>query len=564
MKYVFLLVYIMCYWSSYSQKDSIKTILQAVEQDQLFSSALFPGEPTVYYYHFYNGVQMVEVDNYNYSLAQGRHEDMIHPRGGSSYMDALNRPAKNTYIFRNKSGKILASYNLSFYKLSKLRPPNKVKTISHKSHLTMPNTKGLSRLNQKLTRVLNYGYAYRFYTPDNKMGLIDTLGNIVIEPIQKKIFFYGDSYMAHNGEYWVVYDTEFKPVINRSYRRLERLAQNRYLACNEKCGFIDKKGNIIKPFKYESINFFDSNPNRLFVYIKDKKYGLMNYDLKEVSPAKYKWIHYFKEGGFYAPDSTGLIAIINEEGKEITPFKYSSQKLKRMTNGYYQVSQRVITKDRRLHYKIGLLDSTGKEVGAMKYESIAAFIGDNAIVQLNNKYGLINKKGQEITPLIYDNIANAKREYIVVKIGAHFGLIRNDGKKIIPPIYKQISCMHKELILVRNDERKLGFINFKNEVVLPFIYTNASCFEDGIARIWQDKKAGFINKKGKEVTGFKYDQVYTFKNGLGLVKKNNLYGCVDREGNELVAPKYKNIRYQSSGNILFYTGNKKKLCKVRE
>jgi len=58
---------------------------------------------------------------------------------------------------------------------------------------------------------------------------------------------------------------------------------------------------------------------------------------------------------------------------------------------------------------------------------------------------------------------------------------------------------------------KMGFINTKNEVVIPFKYDDAFAFADnGFAKVELNGKWGLINEKGEVVIPLKYDNAWEF------------------------------------------------------
>lgn len=65
------------------------------------------------------------------------------------------------------------------------------------------------------------------------------------------------------------------------------------------------------------------------------------------------------------------------------------------------------------------------------------------------------------------------------------------------------------MTLVKIDD-KCGFINDKQELVIPCIYDDVSCFINSFAYVLKDGKYGFINKEGEEVISCIYDSVGNF------------------------------------------------------
>ena len=50
-----------------------------------------------------------------------------------------------------------------------------------------------------------------------------------------------------------------------------------------------------------------------------------------------------------------------------------------------------------------------------------------------------------------------------------------------------------------------GFINKKGKVIVPFIYSDASFFKDGLVMLKNNSKWGFLDTKGKTIIPFEYD-----------------------------------------------------------
>jgi len=95
--------------------------------------------------------------------------------------------------------------------------------------------------------------------------------------------------------------------------------------------------------------------------------------------------------------------------------------------------------------------------------------------------------------------------------------------------------------------RKRGFINEKGEVIIPFIYDDASVFHDGLARVMKDGKHGYINVNGETIIPFLFDVAFDFGNGLARVKKNGRFGFIDTKGNAVIELKFKNALDFSEG-----------------
>ena len=91
------------------------------------------------------------------------------------------------------------------------------------------------------------------------------------------------------------------------------------------------------------------------------------------------------------------------------------------------------------------------------------------------------------------------------------------------------------------DGAKWGFINVKNEPVIPFAYEQAEDFFDGYARVSVNGHWGLIDKSGKYVIAPKYDRVARPACERVAVYLNNQWGFCDLTGGEVVPPKYESV-----------------------
>lgn len=104
-------------------------------------------------------------------------------------------------------------------------------------------------------------------------------------------------------------------------------------------------------------------------------------------------------------------------------------------------------------------------------------------------------------------------------------------------------CPEGPLIKVFHDS-KYGYITPEGEMVVGFIYDNATELEQGMASVAirdiesRDYLWGAINEAGEEVIAPKYENALQFSEGLALVQKDNTVGYVDRNGKLVIDFKF--------------------------
>ena len=135
------------------------------------------------------------------------------------------------------------------------------------------------------------------------------------------------------------------------------------------------------------------------------------------------------------------------------------------------------------------------------YNSIKLGCEGQFIVEKNGKYGVVSEKGAVILPLKYSNINSNKNGY-TVKLNEKAGLFNSEGKEIIPISYHWVytSKIDDNIpIVAKLNDNNAGYINTKNEWVIPPTYQYAFAFQQGVARVKKGRNYMYINLKGEPV-----------------------------------------------------------------
>ena len=134
------------------------------------------------------------------------------------------------------------------------------------------------------------------------------------------------------------------------------------------------------------------------------------------------------------------------------------------------------------------------------YNSIELGCEGQFIVEKNGKYGVVSEKGAVILPLKYSNINSNKNGY-TIKLNEKAGLFNSEGKEIIPISYHWVYTgkIDDNIPIVAELDGKEGYINTKNEWVIPPTYQYAFAFQQGLARVKKGRNYMYINLKGEPV-----------------------------------------------------------------
>lgn len=394
-------------------------------------------EPTIVYYNFYKGVQMVEI-SYAASWQQRRHTpEALHPT--AIPWEAKNPMPPSSYIFRKKDGTIIKEYLAHHEQINALlSTPEKVQTIPHAHHNHEQETRDERNYHWKTMQqnthdqfsMINCSadihYRYKVFSSTGKMGLVDTLGNLILDTLYTHITCADSVY---------------------------------YFSLEYKAGIMTKDFVVLFPPEHDYIQYFDKG---LYLVTDYNYYGFIDKTGKPVTPVKY----YGSPGEFH----DGLLMVlqvksnagnkwgfIDSTGKEVIELKYQS--LQPFRNGLAIAE---------MNNKYGFINKKGKVVIDCKYDYLQPFVNGLAKISRNNKFGMINTKGEEVIPCEYT---------------------------ILEEFSEGLAAVSK----ANTGGPHIGYINTKNELVIPFIYENTWPFKNGKAKVQRGNKQIYINRKGLEI-----------------------------------------------------------------
>jgi hypothetical protein len=456
-------------------------------------------------------------------------------------------------------------------------------------------SKGQSKfepLRKQLVDNKTYEYVYKFEnnyavfrTFNDKMGLIDSLGNVIIKPNYQ--------YIDNKKDLKNLFEAAI--ISNKKYKR----------------GFIDLQNKVKIPFDYDDIYYLGNNLIRVS---KNNKTGILDIENRIVLPVKYDNI--MNDNGILFVQANNTIDLFDSKGKQFTNFQatdieYFNNKRSIVTlqnkntliiddQGKIILNpiknhqfERVFKSDSYLIKNIitkkkGIINSAGQYEIECKYDDISAS-GSIYKVTNNKKDGLVTKKDSVLKPLIYDLLFTSfyrdsiqfQNQYFAHK-GNLQGIINPFLEKdIIPISYKQIGHFSKYYITT-NLENKNGLFSSKGEIIIPEdydfynvaenkifavknlkkylltiednTYSETEIFVDefvkdkfnfgGISKskyqiFKNENKIGVISNKNKIVIPSEFDSITEiYSTGEFIVQKNKKYGILSADNQVLLEPKY--------------------------
>lgn len=176
------------------------------------------------------------------------------------------------------------------------------------------------------------------------------------------------------------------------------------------------------------------------------------------------------------------------------------------------------------------------------------------VFQVQDKKGYKDDLGYIVIPAKYESAEQFKNGYAKVamrdpnyrkngNVDLQYGLIDKTGKEIIPLKYTHLADEFSEGLIAAELNKKWGFLNKKNETVVPFNYEYAKDFSGGLAAVNAKKKWGFITATNNLKIPFQYDDVREFKEARCAVQLYDKWGFINDAGALVIPYKYDDVSY---------------------
>jgi hypothetical protein len=235
-----------------------------------------------------------------------------------------------------------------------------------------------------------------------------------------------------------------------------------------KWGLINHKGDFVISPQFENIKFnyyCGIFTDGLLVYKNNEGlFGYINKSGEIIINAKYKNATPFENGFALVTDKNQYIKIINIKGEVI-------KELIDVELAYPFFDGLAVI---RKNDKYGYIDTKGNILINPIFSSAVSFQNGYAVVcefdKKNNKFvwGIIDKNGKYINDIKFDALERfSKNGLAKAKEGKLWGYIDNTGKYVINPQFEDCEEFSDGLTRIKK-EGKYGYINKKNETVIPF------------------------------------------------------------------------------------------------
>ncbi len=164
--------------------------------------------------------------------------------------------------------------------------------------------------------------------------------------------------------------------------------------------------------------------------------------------------------------------------------------------------------------KSGFIDSTGKTVIPLQFDSANGFSEGLALVTVSGKKLFIDTTGRTVFEARFDIVRDFSEGLAAVNIGEKripsVGLISNSGK--------------------------WGYIDKRGKLAIPMTFTHAESFSEGLAAVAEGDRGKFIDHDVRTVFRVPLDVTLGFREGVVGVLYRGSLAYYDRAGNKISPP----------------------------
>ena len=318
-------------------------------------------------------------------------------------------------------------------------------------------------------------------------------------------------------------------ILNPIYTQLERVTE----IANEKgvyfiafkngqAGLLKNNKEILN-YEYEDIQY--NVLGSIFVTKRNGKYGAVNQEGTTVLYPEYDNVY---TGGMYLNALKDKdIFIFDLNGNKIETNEVS--KTKTENANYY------ITIDKNNKYKV--VDSKDNIIIDKDYTYIEYLPGDYFIVERDSKSGIIDSNGKSVIELKYDSISRINETDILqMETNKNIALYNLNMKEIVSmdnAIVKEVKD-EKSYILLYSDTDFKYLDKEGNILTSQNLFKNNTLFAKNVNGKW-----GFVDKDGNLKVQNDYELVTDFnKYGFAGIKKDGKWGSINQNGEVVQEPTY--------------------------
>lgn len=412
----------------------------------------------------------------------------------------------------------------------------------------------------------NVSYEDRF---KGVLGVMDTLGNVVIQPKYKDLWFLPNkdilvktslppkntasdlSEELHPRYKYQMFDLSGKPkgeaatffaytVYGENYKVSNR--QTLFPLCfDKKWALANVKSKAILTEWVDSIAPFNVVQGRQEIPIlKDKKWTFMQQTFDNA--------YSFGEGTFASVKKGKKWAMMHRVGKETTPYLYDSlmpvlqKKVSEMERDVYE----------NLYRRYQSYEEANRTNYDIEIFHTLHIPTNHFLAYQKNKWGVIDGFGKVLAPFENDSIIDIFYNYLIVKRGDKQGVIDYAGKILVN--FKKANIEIINSLAYLHEADKVSLYNLENELLTPEPFDQIQPQTESILQVVKDGQRGWIDTEGKVLFPPIYQSISPTRRDYRLrqsqenplefcylLKKDDKQGLADKDFKVIIPCEYDDV-----------------------
>lgn len=383
---------------------------------------------------------------------------------------------------------------------------------------------------------------YLLLKQDNRYGVIDKNGSIIIEPQYEMIqipnpekpvfvclFDYNNDTMEYktkvlNDKMEQIYTT-FSDInaiqIKNNTEKYSYQTQVLKYKENDKYGILSIDGKKITDAKYDEIESIAYKSNILAVKQNDK-YGVINITGKTIANCEYDTIsadYYYNDNSKY--EYAGYIVSVKTDNG----YRY----------GYIKYDGKVLLKPEYTQIERIPLEEEEKQIYLIAYKDGQAGLIKNKRIVLNHEYESIEY--------------NVENNVLTIGRARKYGVTDLKGKIILSLEYDEIDVVGNCIRTTKNQENKIFDINGNEQGNVDYINIINTDSQYKVV-VNSENKFAIINEKNEKIIDYNYDYIEYLFGEYFIVTSNEKVGIININNNYVVEPKYDSIQKVDNTNVV--------------
>lgn len=364
----------------------------------------------------------------------------------------------------------------------------------------------------------------RIYYPvrkDQKWGLIDTNGTLVVKPLYDAISDFNKDGFAfvHVNDLVGIINPEGTEIIPPEFEDIKTTESIYFIARKDKLwGVFTNAGKLIIPAEYEELVYIG---NRLFMFRNDTLSGILNTDNKIIIEPQFESTKN-TGNGFIITKLNNLLGLYDYSGKRLLENSYSNIEavnenyaVFRTTSGncggifsdgqktpdtswlFYKYSPNMVAFNKENWHLFSLKNRTFHIRESFDF---IEFIDHFAFVKYGNKQGVACDSTGIIIPVQFDHIIMAGNRGFMVDSGRCRGFYSLSGKIILPVIYDEIVLSDTMTYLTFRKNNLWGIASADGKIIIPAKGNDIELYPNRIKLYRKDKLYIYYLDKNGSVT----------------------------------------------------------------